>query len=265
MDLGSGRAPRNPLNARRLIGIDIIDLPDSLPGIEYLRTNVGENLPLPSSSASVINAFDFLEHLPRIYQSIDGTTTNLFIHTMNEAHRVLEPNGLFIGVTPAFPRPTAFEDPTLVNPIGLETVNYFAGPSHAINLGYGYMGRFGIVAHGWLPRSSPLYGPSAVASSAKVLGPASEVSASFRPQFRGKLGQAVDQLRPIVHRLAAWGARRPCQLLWVLKRSPRVRPSCSAQEENNRIDSARQVEPEQQCGLAADIQWVSGPMSRSRR
>jgi hypothetical protein len=168
----------------------------------------------------VITAFDFLEHLPRTYQSIDGTTVNLFIHTMNEAHRVLEPNGLFIGVTPAFPRPAAFEDPTHVNPIGLETVNYFAGPSHALNLGYGYTGRFGIVAHGWLPLSSALYGPSVVANDAVVLGLASEESERFCPQILGNLGEAVNRLRPIVHRLAPWGARRPFHLLWVLRKEP---------------------------------------------
>jgi SAM-dependent methyltransferase len=44
---------------------------------------------------------------------------------MNELHRVLRPGGIAIFVFPSFPHRDAFSDPTHVNFITSETVNFF--------------------------------------------------------------------------------------------------------------------------------------------
>lgn len=44
---------------------------------------------------------------------------------MNEVHRVLKPNGIFLHQTPAYPSTVAFRDPTHVNIITEETIPHY--------------------------------------------------------------------------------------------------------------------------------------------
>ena len=68
---------------------------------------------------------------------------------MNEVWRVLKPGGIFYAVTPAYPMPEAFQDPTHVNIITDQTHHYFCRDwSYTSN--YGFKGRFEIVAAKWV-------------------------------------------------------------------------------------------------------------------
>jgi SAM-dependent methyltransferase len=144
VDLGCGRFPRNPLGAGRLIGIDIVD---ATPGpkneeFEYVQVSPGDPIRLESSSVECVSAFDFLEHVPRFDRNAKGDALNPFIEIMNEVHRILKPGGLFIALTPCFPSPAAFGDPTHINFISEGTYEYFAKHNFAKTLGYGFIGEF---------------------------------------------------------------------------------------------------------------------------
>jgi hypothetical protein len=69
---------------------------------------------------------------------------------MNESYRVLKKSGILFAVSPAFPSPAAFQDPTHVNFITEATASYFLGanpPAHS--LGYGFKGRFKLIRQFW--------------------------------------------------------------------------------------------------------------------
>jgi hypothetical protein len=75
---------------------------------------------------------------------------------MSEIHRCLVPGGIFLAVTPAFPKSEAFQDPTHVNVISKGTIRYFAAPEPWATLtGYGFVGSFQVVAQTWLRGSGP--------------------------------------------------------------------------------------------------------------
>jgi hypothetical protein len=77
---------------------------------------------------------------------------------MNEAFRILRPQGMLFLITPAFPSPAAFQDPTHVNFITVETINYFLGPNApADKLGYGFEGSFALVAQFWMGPFSQIF------------------------------------------------------------------------------------------------------------
>lgn len=118
---------------------------------------VGDPLPYAEATFDAVTAFDFFEHLPRTFQDEAMGVRNLFIDCMNEISRVLKPGGILIAATPGVPTDAAFADPTHVNYIAMETVDYFSGPTHAQALGYGYGGDFRKLECAWLPWSSPLY------------------------------------------------------------------------------------------------------------
>jgi hypothetical protein len=62
---------------------------------------------------------------------------------MNEVWRVLKPNGIFKAHTPAFPKQESFVDPTHVNFITDQTVNYFCGGEYTnLSKSYGFDGMF---------------------------------------------------------------------------------------------------------------------------
>jgi SAM-dependent methyltransferase len=75
---------------------------------------------------------------------------------MSEIHRLLKPGGVFYAVTPGYPSPAAFQDPTHVNFITLGTIEYFSGSSvHARTLGYGFDGEFEVLHNSWLKGAGP--------------------------------------------------------------------------------------------------------------
>ena len=206
LDMGCGLNARNPFNAKKLIGGDI--LPQSQVGsqldFEYIKIDSTGKIPLPNESVNSISGFDFLEHLPR-GSSIE---TNLFIKFMNEAFRVLTNAGILILITPAYPSSAAFQDPTHVNYITEQTVQYFVGNNpDATNLGYGFIGQFELITQEWV-------------------GPFSKVWISRPNEKDAGLNDFVEILKRLnwasrrVKRIRALisSLRKPTHLLWVLRK-----------------------------------------------
>lgn len=129
-----------------LFGIDIRDDAQTLlaqRGIAIKKANlVFDKIPFEDNFFASISAIDFLEHIPRqICLESSKEVVYPFINLMNEIWRVLSPGGKFLAVTPAFPSPLAFADPTHVNYIALGTHEYFCGDRPAGSI-YGFHGRF---------------------------------------------------------------------------------------------------------------------------
>ena len=142
LDIGCNTNPRNPYNADKLYGVDIIDL--DTKDFNYQKCNlIFDSLPFPDSSFDSVSAYDFLEHVPRT-ATINNTGVFPFIHVMNEIYRVLKPGGIFHGITPGYPRSEAFVDPTHVNFITKKTHTYFTSPKYKARM-YGFTGKFKIV------------------------------------------------------------------------------------------------------------------------
>lgn len=151
LDLGCGIAPRNPLMCQELHGCDIRPITNSITKLEfeYKQANlIQEPIPYADNYFHSVSAFDFIEHIPRQIINAQGVLINPFVNLMNEVHRVLLPGGRLIAITPAYPRPEAFQDPTHVNFITEKTHEYFIGenPYAAI---YGFKGRFEVVSVYW--------------------------------------------------------------------------------------------------------------------
>lgn len=142
LDLGCGEHPRNPYRRAHLAGVDIRALATT-PGFDYRVANlVLQPIPWADGSFGSVSAFDFLEHVPRILMTPDGRDTVFpFVRLMQEIWRVLAPGGLFYALTPAWPHPEAFVDPTHVNIITDATHEYFCGPEPLAGM-YGFGGRF---------------------------------------------------------------------------------------------------------------------------
>lgn len=145
LDLGCGTVPRNPYQRPQLFGIDLRPLPDR-PGVTFRSANLSlEPIPFEDHFFGSVSAFDYLEHVPRVLMSPDGQATIFpFVRLMSEIWRVLAPGGRFYALTPAFPSPTVFQDPTHVNFITASTHDYFCGESPAGRM-YGFAGRFRVV------------------------------------------------------------------------------------------------------------------------
>jgi SAM-dependent methyltransferase len=149
LDMGCGPAPRNPYGQAELHAVDLVIPAGADPG-RFRRANLSlEPIPAPDSTFDSVSAFDFLEHIPRVLPAADGRSTRFpFVELMDEVHRVLRPGGRFYAVTPAFPRPEAFVDPTHVNVITDRTWTYFCGPQPTARL-YGYRGAFELLRNEW--------------------------------------------------------------------------------------------------------------------
>ena len=146
LDLGCGTNPQNPYNRQCLYGLDIRDdAQEDLArrGIAIKKANlIFEKIPFEDNFFSSVSAIDFIEHIPR--QISAGNTKEVvypFINLMNEIWRVLTPSGKFLAVTPAFPSPLSFADPTHVNHIAIGTHEYFCGNNPAGRI-YGFHGKF---------------------------------------------------------------------------------------------------------------------------
>lgn len=149
LDIGCGAKPRNPYGYSNLYGIDIYQ-DNALPSdiIFKLANLTTQAIPFEDNTFDSISAFDFIEHVPRVL-AMGNLTRFPFVELMNEAWRVLKPNGLLYAQTPAYPHPAAFQDPTHVNFITNKTHKYFCGakPEAAI---YGFKGQFEVVQVKWI-------------------------------------------------------------------------------------------------------------------
>jgi len=142
LDIGCNSNPRNPFNASKLYGVDIIDLETNQ--FNYHKCNlILDALPFSDSSFESVSAYDFLQIVPRNV-IINGSVVFPFIHVMNEIYRVLKPGGIFYAITPGYPRNEAFVDPTSVNFITKKTHKYFLSPKYKASM-YGFKGKFKIV------------------------------------------------------------------------------------------------------------------------
>jgi SAM-dependent methyltransferase len=145
LDLGSGPVPRNPLGAREVVGLDLRGAKtiSESSAIKVMAWNaVSEKIPFPDQSFSSCSAFDFLEHVPRVWPAGTGADVSFpFVELMSEIHRVLRPGGLFLAASPVYPTVDAFTDPTHVNFLTKESHRYFCG-SDPWARAYGFRGRF---------------------------------------------------------------------------------------------------------------------------
>ena len=102
-------------------------------------------VPTDSNTFDSVSAFDFLEHIPRqIHLSANSMPRLPFVELMNEVWRVLKPGGKFYAMTPGYPNPAAFVDPTHVNFITEDTHMYFCGVK-PIGKIYGFYGKFEVL------------------------------------------------------------------------------------------------------------------------
>jgi SAM-dependent methyltransferase len=145
LDLGCGPIVRNPYQADQVFGIDLVG--EETDHVKIVDLAI-EPIPFKDSTFDFITAFDFLEHVPRLIY-IDRNRIHPFIELMNEIHRVLKPGGLFLAHIPAYPRQEAFQDPTHVNIISENSIQYFAGDAIETCRSYGFRGQFELIRQEW--------------------------------------------------------------------------------------------------------------------
>lgn len=143
LDIGCGKIPRNPFGCELVYGVDIRANPDNCISAADL---VSEPIPFATEEFDFLTAFDFLEHVPRVVYLPDRTFP--FVNLMNEIWRVLKPGGVFLSVTPVYPFLSAFDDPTHVNFITINTFSkYFDNRLRYAEI-YGFRGSFEILSQG---------------------------------------------------------------------------------------------------------------------
>lgn len=142
LDLGSGLNPRNPYDSSELYGIDIMDESSVSADFVYKKSNLAtQKIPYPDNFFNSVSAFDFFEHIPRTRLYDNDEMSFPFIELMNEIYRVLMDGGRLYAVTPCYPMPQAFNDPTHVNFIARDTHQYFCGKD-CYGRNYGFNGYF---------------------------------------------------------------------------------------------------------------------------
>ena len=97
LDLGSGPCPRDKFGVDQIVGVDFQD--SVLNNVRAADLSLAP-IPAGDQSAQLVTAFDFLEHIPR-WERNQGSIRFPFLDLIDDAHRVLEPGGLFYSETPA--------------------------------------------------------------------------------------------------------------------------------------------------------------------
>ena len=203
VDLGAGRKPRNPFRASQIIATDFSSLASRVvDGVHFVGCDLTKSLPFEDNSIDSISAFDLLEHIPR-WERVNGQIEYPFINLMSEISRVLKKRGVFLAVTPAFPFQAAFQDPTHINFISENTIDYFVGGNpHASSIGYEFTGRFDLICQTWL----------------RGAGPFVDFPLLENCTIRTKMG-FLNYLR-LGRRIAKLAStRKPTHLLWLLEKS----------------------------------------------
>ena len=205
LDFGCGDNPRNPFGAEKLFGLDIVSLENNTIkhnktslvesiNFEKIITKRGQKLPFKNNFFDVITLYDVVEHLSREPQG----NSNEFIETMNELSRVLNVGGILLAVTPAFPSPASFQDPTHINIITEFTYHYFVGDkAPATSLGYGFKGSFEMIDQFWVGPQNKLMGTDDLIKKSLIH--------SFSKMIR-------------YPRATLSGLRKPTHLVWLMKK-----------------------------------------------
>ncbi len=144
LDLGCGTKPKNFFDANIVYGIDVRD--DLEKNIVCADLAIS-SIPFESDYFNFVTAHDFIEHIPRVLYLPERR--NSFVELMNEVWRVLVVGGKFLSVTPAYPNPAAFVDPTHVNIITEQTFLLYFDDSNRWAAMYGFKGAFKISSQGW--------------------------------------------------------------------------------------------------------------------
>jgi len=143
IDLGCGFNPQNRFEADKIYGVDLYKSKKK----NILECHLGvDKLPFKDNYVDYITAYDLLEHIPR---HTVKEINNPFIYLMNDVYRVLKNNGIFLTMTPIFPYPAAFKDPTHTNIISSDTFEkYFSKNKYEIASHYGIETNFEILYQG---------------------------------------------------------------------------------------------------------------------
>ncbi len=145
LDLGCGLTPRNPFHANNSFGVDIRDGSES----NVIKADLNQGrIPFPNDFFEYVTAYDVLEHIPRLL-FLDGNTVYPVILIMNELFRVLKPAGIFFCIQPCFPAKQVFQDPTHVNIMSEDTMDFYFCQRKYAKM-YGFRGDFALVRDGWL-------------------------------------------------------------------------------------------------------------------
>ena len=144
LDLGCGKNIRNPFNCEFLYGLDIRERPEE--NIKSCDLTI-EPIPFEDNFFDCVSAFDFIEHIPRIIYAPNRRFP--FIELMSEIYRVLKMGGVFLSVTPAFPKQEAYMDPTHVNIITEHTFLAYFDDVNCWGRDYGFKGAFHIEGQQW--------------------------------------------------------------------------------------------------------------------
>jgi tetratricopeptide (TPR) repeat protein len=144
LELGCGIHHKNPFGATESYGIDIReDL-----NLNILKADLTlDPIPFPDNYFDFVVAEHFLEHIPRLLYT--PTHRFPFIELMSEIFRVLKPRALFYSITPAYPHPEAFQDPTHVNIITDKTLAAYFCYAIPWAKQYGFKGQFNFSKQEW--------------------------------------------------------------------------------------------------------------------
>jgi len=145
LDLGCGPVPNNPYKADEVFGVDLhANEPSNIFGADLAI----EAIPFADNSFDFVTAYQFIEHIPRVLYL--PHRRNAFVELMNEIHRVLKVDGIFLSVTPAYPHPQAFQDPTHVNIITESTFTAYFDDVNGWARIYGYIGHMRVLQQEWM-------------------------------------------------------------------------------------------------------------------
>lgn len=199
VDLGGGLEPKNPFKASEVF---CVDLESQHNGSDFksLSFDVSRAFPLETDSVSSFSAYDLVEHIPR-WERRDEKIVFPFVNFMNEIFRCLEPGGIFLAVTPAYPEKEVFQDPTHVNYITIDTVKYFENFSTK-GQGYGIDANFRIIINNWLKGPGPYIDKSLVAEM----------------KTGNKLRQIIILLKYAKRTIYVLKRRKKSHILWVLQK-----------------------------------------------